>query len=93
MTLVRNASIFAAETESSAIQQATQVFNQGGARGTLEEFLRNNAIGTPDQCLTRLTEIESWGINYVRAAFASPEQQADAARLVLPLLRQEEVRV
>ena len=93
MTLVRNAWIFAAETESSAIQQATQVFNNGGARATLDDFLHNNVIGTPEQCLARLREIESWGINYIRAAFASPDQQADAARLVLPLLSQEEVRV
>jgi alkanesulfonate monooxygenase SsuD/methylene tetrahydromethanopterin reductase-like flavin-dependent oxidoreductase (luciferase family) len=93
MTLVRNAWIFAAETESSAIGQATHVFSQGGVRATLEDFLRNNVIGTPEQCLVRLKEIESWGINYIRAAFASADQQADAARLVLPLLTPEEVRV
>jgi alkanesulfonate monooxygenase SsuD/methylene tetrahydromethanopterin reductase-like flavin-dependent oxidoreductase (luciferase family) len=92
-TLVRNASIIVAETESSAIEQARQVLQHSGARGTLDDFLRNNVIGTSDQCLTRLREIESWGINYIRAAFASPEQQADAARLVLPLLSQKEVRV
>jgi alkanesulfonate monooxygenase SsuD/methylene tetrahydromethanopterin reductase-like flavin-dependent oxidoreductase (luciferase family) len=93
MTLVRNAWIFAAETEASAIQQATQVFNQGAARGTLEEFLRTNVIGTAEQCLDRLREIESWGINYIRAAFGSAEQQAAAARLLLPLLNKAEVAV
>jgi alkanesulfonate monooxygenase SsuD/methylene tetrahydromethanopterin reductase-like flavin-dependent oxidoreductase (luciferase family) len=93
MTLVRNAWIFAAESESSAIEHATHVFQSGGARGTLEDFLRNNVIGTPEQCISRLEEFESWGINYVRAAFGSTEQQADAARLVLPLLSPEEVRV
>jgi len=93
MTLVRNAWIFAAETESSAMEQATHAFNAGGVRGTLEDFLRNNVIGTPSQCLARLREIESWGINYIRAAFASAEQQADVARLVLPRLTPEEVRV
>ena len=93
MTLVRNAWIFAAETESSAIKNATRVFNSGGVRGTLDDFLGNNVIGTAEQCVECLKEIESWGINYVRAAFASAEQQADAARLVLPRLRPEEVCV
>jgi alkanesulfonate monooxygenase SsuD/methylene tetrahydromethanopterin reductase-like flavin-dependent oxidoreductase (luciferase family) len=93
MTLVRNAWIIAAETESVALQQATEVFNSGGVRGTLDDFLQNNAIGTPQQCLERLREIESWGINYVRAAFASAEQQAAVARLVLPMLSQEKVSV
>lgn len=92
MTLVRNAWIFAAETESDAIEQARQAFNAGGVRGTLDDFLHNNVIGSPEQCLARLKEIESWGINYIRAAFATAEQQAAAARLVLPLLPTEEVR-
>lgn len=93
MTLVRNAWIFAAETEAGAMRQAEQVFNGGGVRGTLDDFLRNNVIGTPDQCLERLRQIESWGITYIRAAFASADQQADAARLVLPLLSSEKLRV
>jgi alkanesulfonate monooxygenase SsuD/methylene tetrahydromethanopterin reductase-like flavin-dependent oxidoreductase (luciferase family) len=93
MTLVRNAWIFAAETESSAIEQATQAFTAGGIRGTLDDFLRTSVLGTPEQCAARLREIESWGINYVRAAFASEEQQAIAARLVLPLLSREQAGV
>jgi alkanesulfonate monooxygenase SsuD/methylene tetrahydromethanopterin reductase-like flavin-dependent oxidoreductase (luciferase family) len=93
MTLVRNAWIFVADTESNAIEQATQAFNSGSVRGTLDDFVRNNVIGTPEQCIERLQEIESWGINYIRAAFATLDQQADAARLLLPLLSSEHVRV
>src|ERR1051326_9096105 len=92
LTLARNAWILVDEAESAAIQQATATFGSGGIRGTLEDFLRNNVIGTPSQCVDRLREIESWGINYVRAAFAGEIQQQAAARLLLPLLSQEEVR-
>jgi len=92
MTLVRNAWIFASETEASATAQATQAFSGGGMRGTLEHFLENNVIGTPGQCLKRLREMETWGINYIRATFAGPSQQEAAARLLLPLLNQEELR-
>ena len=92
MTLVRNAWIFASETETNAIAQATEAFSGGGIRGTLEHFLENNVIGTPGQCLQRLHEMESWGINYIRATFAAPSQQEAAARLLFPLLNQEELR-
>ena len=92
MTLVRNAWIFVADTETAAITAAQRAFERGGIRGTLEDFLANNVIGTPQQCLQRLTDITSWGINYVRAAFADAEQQANAARLLLPLVKREEVR-
>jgi alkanesulfonate monooxygenase SsuD/methylene tetrahydromethanopterin reductase-like flavin-dependent oxidoreductase (luciferase family) len=92
MTLVRNAWIFAAETESAAVQQATEAFRAGGIRGELEDFLHSNIIGTLEQCVGRLHKIESWGINYVRAAFAGPAQQEAAARL-LPLLRQSEEQI
>lgn len=48
MTLVRNAWIFAADTESTAMRQATRAFDTGTVRGTFEEFLRNNVIGTSE---------------------------------------------
>jgi alkanesulfonate monooxygenase SsuD/methylene tetrahydromethanopterin reductase-like flavin-dependent oxidoreductase (luciferase family) len=89
MTLVRNAWIFVAQTESAAIEQATRAFGSGGIRGTLEDFLRNNVIGAPEHCMHTLREMESWGINYVRAQFAGPTEQADAARMLLPLVKQE----
>jgi alkanesulfonate monooxygenase SsuD/methylene tetrahydromethanopterin reductase-like flavin-dependent oxidoreductase (luciferase family) len=91
MTLVRNVSIFVAANQSNAVEQATQAFNAGGIRGTLEDFLKTAVIGTPEQCVERLREMESWGINYVRAAFTDARHQESVARLVLPLL--EEVRV
>jgi alkanesulfonate monooxygenase SsuD/methylene tetrahydromethanopterin reductase-like flavin-dependent oxidoreductase (luciferase family) len=93
MTLVRNAWIFVADTESAAIEQATRAFGSGGVRGTLDDFLRNNVIGTPEQCVRTLREIESWGINYVRAQFAGPRQQEAAAHMLLPLVAPKEVRV
>ena len=89
MTLVRNAWIFVAETESAAIEQVTQAFGSGPIRGTLEDFLRNNVIGTPERCVQGLRELESWGINYVRAQFAGPSQQEAAARWLLPRVNQE----
>ena len=93
MTLLRIAWIFVAETESTTINQATRFFENGRVRGTLDDFLHNNVIGTPEQCLERLKVIESWGINYIRAEFASADQQAEAARLLLPLLSREQVRI
>jgi FMNH2-dependent dimethyl sulfone monooxygenase len=89
MTLVRNAWIFVAEKREDAIAQAAETFNSGGGgriRGTLDEFIAAQVVGTPDECLARLREIESWGINYTRVNFGSRAQQDAVARLVLPLL-------
>ncbi|MBV9580835.1 MAG: LLM class flavin-dependent oxidoreductase, partial [Chloroflexi bacterium] len=86
MTLVRNASVFVAEQASEAVEQATAEFNAGRIRGTLDQFLHDNPIGSPEDCLRRLREMESWGINYVRVNFAGPPQQEAAARLLLPRL-------
>jgi alkanesulfonate monooxygenase SsuD/methylene tetrahydromethanopterin reductase-like flavin-dependent oxidoreductase (luciferase family) len=88
MTLVRNAWVFVAETESAAVEEASRAFAGGGQgmRGTLEEFLEAQVVGTPVQCLQRLNEFESWGINYVRINFGTVQHQEAAARLLLPLL-------
>ncbi|MDE3075556.1 MAG: LLM class flavin-dependent oxidoreductase [Chloroflexota bacterium] len=87
MTLVRSAWVVVAETEAEAIGQATSLFNSGGlrVRGTLEDFLKEQVVGTPSQCQQRLREMESWGINYVRINFATERHQEAAARLLLPL--------
>jgi alkanesulfonate monooxygenase SsuD/methylene tetrahydromethanopterin reductase-like flavin-dependent oxidoreductase (luciferase family) len=55
-------------------------------RGTLDEFLKAQVVGTPAQCVQRLNEFESWGINYVRINFGTVHHQEAAARLLLPLL-------
>jgi dimethylsulfone monooxygenase len=89
MTLVRNLWVFVDEDQATAFEQATEEFASGRIgriRGSLEEFLGNNAVGTPEQCLARVREIESWGINYLRINFTSPARQDAAARLLLPLL-------
>jgi alkanesulfonate monooxygenase SsuD/methylene tetrahydromethanopterin reductase-like flavin-dependent oxidoreductase (luciferase family) len=88
MTLVRNAWAFVAETESAAVEEASRAFAGGGQgmRGTLEEFLEAQVVGTPVQCVQRLNEFESWGINYVRINFGTVQHQEAAARLLLPLL-------
>jgi alkanesulfonate monooxygenase SsuD/methylene tetrahydromethanopterin reductase-like flavin-dependent oxidoreductase (luciferase family) len=88
MTLVRNAWVFVAETESAAVAEASREFSTGAlrVRGTLDEFLKTQIIGTPAQCLQRLQQFESWGINYVRINFATTQHQEEAARLLLPLV-------
>jgi dimethylsulfone monooxygenase len=53
---------------------------------TFEEFLASEVIGTPDECLERIDEMEQAGIDHHLVTFESPDQQERAARLLLPHL-------
>jgi len=41
-------------------------------------------VGTPDECVARISDLEDFGINYIRFAFDDPSQMEAVARLILP---------
>ena len=49
-------------------------------------------IGTPDECLQRLDDMEQAGIDHHLVTFESDDQQERAARLLLPQLTRQAVR-
>ncbi len=53
---------------------------------TFDDFLAREVIGTPDQCLEQIREMESWGVNYLRVNFGNDAAQDAVARLLLPRL-------
>ena len=53
---------------------------------TWEEFEASEVIGTPDDCLAQIAEIESWGVTQLRVGFSTLEAQERAANLLLPRL-------
>ena len=59
---------------------------------TFEEFLSSEVIGTPEECLQRLAEMEQAGIDYHLVTFESRDQQQRAARLLLPHLSRQVVQ-
>jgi len=84
MTLVKNARLFVAEDRQQALDEAGAAFRKLGGEGTLNEFIQREIVGTREECLERIAEIGSWGINYLRLQFDTSEQQERAARLILP---------
>jgi alkanesulfonate monooxygenase SsuD/methylene tetrahydromethanopterin reductase-like flavin-dependent oxidoreductase (luciferase family) len=92
MTVVRNARVFVGPTHADAVSIATREYEAAtaagapGLPGTVEEYLAREIIGTADEVLPRLAEIESWGVNYVRLNFQTPEGQENVARYLLPRL-------
>lgn len=91
MTIVRQVRLFVAETRDAAVAEARQSFEKnpmgvGGAAKSLEEFAAREIIGTPDECLRRIAELEAGGANYLRLTFDTLAQQERTARLVLPRL-------
>ena len=93
MTLVKNVRVFVSRNRDEARREARRAFEaQAGAsrqRGqeTFDDFLAREIAGEPDYCLERLSEIGSWGINYVRLNFDDPRQQEQVAELLLPRLQ------
>jgi len=92
MTVVRLTRLIVAETREAVLPEAEQAYEvvQGTATlqppPTFEEFLASEVIGTPDECLERLDELEQAGIDHHLVTFESAAQQERAARLLLPQL-------
>ncbi len=91
MTIVRMLRMFVAEDGDSAVAEARASFEKdpvgkGGAAATLDEFIQREVVGTPDECMRRIAELEATGVNYLRVAFDNEAQQDGVARLILPRL-------
>jgi FMNH2-dependent dimethyl sulfone monooxygenase len=89
MTVVRNATIHVAKEHAAAVEDATRVFQSGraGPASSLEAYLDNAILGTPQECVARIAEIESWGVNYLRVGFPSVDHQRQFGELLLPEIR------
>jgi alkanesulfonate monooxygenase SsuD/methylene tetrahydromethanopterin reductase-like flavin-dependent oxidoreductase (luciferase family) len=91
MTIVRQIRMFVAEDRDTAVGEAKASFERnpvgvGGASPDLDAFIAREIVGTPDDCLARVQELEAGGANYLRLTFDTPAQQERVARLVLPRL-------
>ncbi len=91
MTIVRQIRMFTAEDRETAVAEAKASFERnpvgvGGAATDLDAFIAREIVGTPDECMTRIRELEAEGPNYLRLTFDSLDQQERVARLILPRL-------
>lgn len=91
MTIVRVIRMIVAEDGDSAVAEAKTSFERdpvgkGGPAATLDDFIQRDIVGTPEDCLRRIAELEAGGTNYLRVNFDDEAQQERAARLVLPRL-------
>ena len=94
LSLVRGAQIVLGETPEAALAEAKELYDsgRGGPAPTFEGYLQGAIVGTAEYAQERIAEIESWGINYLRCSFATPELQERFARTVLAAAsRHEEV--
>ena len=86
MTIVRVIRMFVAEDGDTAVAEARASFERdpvgkGGPAATLDGFIQREIVGTPDDCLRRIAELEAGGTNYLRINFDTLQQQERAARL------------
>lgn len=93
MTVVRGGRVVVGGTRKEALRLAEAEYDSLRASGsrfapaTFDEFLAREVVGDVQDCLARLVEMESWGVNYLRLSFQTDAAQASAARLLLPRLR------
>jgi alkanesulfonate monooxygenase SsuD/methylene tetrahydromethanopterin reductase-like flavin-dependent oxidoreductase (luciferase family) len=80
----RDEALSVAQAEYEAAKAVTPQF----VPPTFEEFLGREVVGTPDECLLRLSEVESWGVTYLRLNIPSAESQDAIAELLLPRLEE-----
>ena len=91
MAVVKGARVVVDETRRAAVERAVRALRTTGPGGmgvaaSVEEFIAREIVGSPDECATRIREIESWGISYMKVNFDTPELQQRAAELLLPRL-------
>jgi alkanesulfonate monooxygenase SsuD/methylene tetrahydromethanopterin reductase-like flavin-dependent oxidoreductase (luciferase family) len=92
ITIIVGRRIIVAETHDEALAEATAEYERGKAAGapgippTLEAFVANNVIGSPDECLQQLAVLEDAGINYMRCSFTAEAPQERVSRLLIPRL-------
>ena len=92
MAVMKNQRVFVADTRDAAIQEARAVYDQmpaasqAGPKPSFDDFIAREIVGTQEECLRLLAEVESWGINYVRVECTDAAHQERIARLILPRL-------
>jgi alkanesulfonate monooxygenase SsuD/methylene tetrahydromethanopterin reductase-like flavin-dependent oxidoreductase (luciferase family) len=88
MTLVRNGRIVVGSTQVEALETVARTIEASagstGMPATVDEFVARFIVGTVEECLAQIAEIEKTGINYLRLAFEDAAQQEMVAREVLP---------
>lgn len=98
MAVVRLTRLLVAETFDEVRPEAEEAYEIVRNTATLqppptfEEFLASEIIGTPDDCLQRIAEMEEVGIDHHLVTFETADQQERAARLVLPHLSRAAAR-
>ena len=80
----RDEALKVAQADYEAAKVATPQF----VPPTFEEFLGREIVGAPDECLERIAEVASWGVNYLRLNIPSAESQDAIAELLLPHLEE-----
>jgi alkanesulfonate monooxygenase SsuD/methylene tetrahydromethanopterin reductase-like flavin-dependent oxidoreductase (luciferase family) len=94
MAIVKGARVITGATRDEALGLAQLEYellkatSPQMAGASFDEFVAREVVGTAGECLERIAEMESWGVNYLRVNFQRPETQDAVARLLLPRLQE-----
>jgi alkanesulfonate monooxygenase SsuD/methylene tetrahydromethanopterin reductase-like flavin-dependent oxidoreductase (luciferase family) len=79
------ANVAIAKDQALASEAIAQVFSPNPYEKTVESMIEWAIKGTVDQCIARLREIESWGVNYLLLGCADEHTLELLGREVLPI--------
>ena len=96
MTVACVTGLVVAETREAAVADAKIYYDRLGnstsprakLRGTFEEFVEREIVGSPEDCAQRIRELASFGVNHLIIVFEDAKQQNNIASLLLPLVGQ-----
>ena len=99
MTIVRTCRVVVGETRADVLEAAQRTYavrrkareaqiEQPGhplaPMISFDEFIKREIVGTQDECIARIADVEAMGCNYIRLAFDDPLQLEAVARLIIP---------
>jgi FMNH2-dependent dimethyl sulfone monooxygenase len=90
MTYATFTNCVVADSRAEAIAR-TADFTLTPAEQDREEMIRWTVLGKPEECLGRLREMESWGLNYLYLIFDGDESLERFAREIMPAFEQRAV--
>ena len=93
MSVARTAQVFVAATPEAARAEAERAFAAGeaGLAASLDALFQTAIVGNPDYVISRLEEMGTWGITFVRLNIANTAQQTYIAETIVPRVHERAV--
>ena len=98
-TIHQRSHIIVATDRATAVERAREDYESLKATEaifappTFADFLNEEVVGTPDECIEQLRDMQARGVNHLRIRFTDEARREAAALMVLPRLAEVDVEL